>query len=61
MELKMFLDINGEEKYAIICPICGVSFEFDEDFDFLFCPYCGTKWDIETVKKEYASFLKSKN
>ena len=34
------------------CPACGGTVEFDPSSGGLYCPYCGSKYEIEATKDE---------
>lgn len=39
------------KMYAFKCPQCGGNLEVEEDRDFVFCRFCGTKIQTNTLDK----------
>lgn len=44
------------ENIEYKCPCCGGAIVFDSALQNMHCPYCGTEFDIETLK-DYDSDL----
>ena len=47
---KKFVDItNGDEEVIVLkCPTCGANMEVEDNREFAFCTYCGTKVYIQS-------------
>ena len=42
---------SGMKMYAFKCPQCGGNLEADEERDFIFCQFCGTKIQMNKIDK----------